>query len=124
MGLRDQREAPAAQPVYQPQLPEWAPAVERLREDATGEPAQLRVAAGLRQGGVTDMEGETELRVVHPHRTSLLQRHERESLAVPRHEVQPLANCADDVFVGGNRSIEDRTGAHVHMRAGALQVQK
>ena len=92
MGLRDQREAPVTQPLYQPQLPEWAPAVERLREDAAGKPAQLRVATGLRQGRVTDMEGETELRVVHPYRASLLQRHECEPLAVPRDEVQPLAD--------------------------------
>ena len=47
------------------------------------------VAARLRQRGVADVEVDVEMRVVDPHRPALSQRHERQTLAVAGHQVQP-----------------------------------
>ncbi len=47
MGLGQQGEAVALQPLHQPHLPERLGAVELLREDARGEPFQLCLPARL-----------------------------------------------------------------------------
>ena len=60
VGLRDQREAAALEPLHDPDLPQRLRAVEPLGEDAPHELAQLVVAAGLRQGGVAHVVVEVE----------------------------------------------------------------
>src|SRR5262249_56072260 len=64
--LRDRGEATAGEALDEPQLPERARAVERLRSDAAGELLQLRVVAGGRQARVADVAGGGEGRVVDP----------------------------------------------------------
>ena len=46
MGLADDREAPALQPLDEPELPERFRAVELLGEDPRGDHAELLLGAG------------------------------------------------------------------------------
>ncbi len=89
MRLGQHREAVLLKSLHEPQLPQRSRAVKGLREDPSGEPFELRLAAGGRQRGVPNVKAGVEVRVIHPHRTPLIERHEGEPLAVARHEVQP-----------------------------------
>ena len=88
VGLGDQREAPAGHALHEPDLPQRLGAVQALGEEAPGEPLERRVVGRLRQRGVADVVVGVEVRVVGPHGAALAERHEREALAIARHEVQ------------------------------------
>ena len=62
-------------------------AVKGLREHAAGESFQLIVAPGARQRGVADVVGDVEVRIIDPHRASLVERDEGQPLAVARDEM-------------------------------------
>ena len=89
VGLGDQREAAALEPLDEPRLPQRLRAVQPLRVDARGQRAQLLLRARLRQRRVAHVVLEVEARVVDPDRPAGLQRRERELVPVARHEVQP-----------------------------------
>src|SRR5205823_3639332 len=82
--LRHEGEAPLAEPLHQPQLPEWFRAVETLREDAAQQRTQLLVAAGRGQRAVPYVVVDVERRVVDPERPAHLEARPREALAVTR----------------------------------------
>ena len=88
VGLGQQREAIVGESLDQPQLPQRARAVERLREHPAGEALELLVAAGPGERGVAHVEGDVEVRIVDPHRAALAERDEGQPLAVARDEVQ------------------------------------
>ncbi len=124
VGLRQQREAVAVEPVDQPQLPERLVAVERLGEDAAGEIAQLLLVARLRQPGVAQVVAQVEVRVVDPARAALPERDEREALAEPRHEVQAAVDVLEQLDVAGRLALEDDHRGDVHVRRVVLEVEE
>ena len=67
--LGQDRKAVALKALGQPQLPQWLGAVELLGKYPAGEPSELLLAAGLRQGGVSDVVGEIEVDIVGPKRS-------------------------------------------------------
>jgi hypothetical protein len=115
MGLGQQREAVIGQPLDEPQLPQRASAIQRLREHATGQALELPVAAWPRQRRMTDVEVDVEVRIVHPHRAPLVERHEGQPLSVARHQVQPGDDLGDQFFIGRRRALEHHAAGHVHV---------
>ncbi|UUY02371.1 hypothetical protein LRS13_16905 [Svornostia abyssi] len=89
--LAQHRPLAIAKALDHPDLPQRPVAVEALREHAPCEPAELLVAAGMRQGGVAQVVPEVEVRVVDPDGPSLLCRDLRDALAIAGHEVEPLS---------------------------------
>jgi hypothetical protein len=87
--LRDQGEAPALEPLHEPELPQGLGPVELLGVDAGRQRAQLQLRPRRGQRRVADVVVEVEGRVVHPQRPPALERRDRELLAVAAHEVQP-----------------------------------
>ena len=124
VGLGQQGEAVALQPLHQPELPERLGAVELLREDARGEPLQLLLAARLGQRGVADVVGQVEVDVVGPERPAGLQRRHDEALAEARHLAQAAAHVLDQVDVFGRRALEDQDRADVHVARRGLVGQE
>jgi hypothetical protein len=70
------------------------------------------------------VEGDVEMRIVHPDRPALVERHEGQALAVARDEVQPAGDLLDQFVVGGGVAVEDHAAGDVHVRGVALQVQE
>ena len=66
VGLRDQREAVALEPLHQPDLPQRLGAVQALGEDPPGQPAQLVLRARRGQRRVAHVVVDVEARVVDP----------------------------------------------------------
>ena len=122
--LRDQRPAPALEPLHDPHLPERLAAVEVLGEDPPGQVAQLLVAAGRRHRRVPDVVQDLEVGVVHPDRPPQLQRHHPHLLPVARDQRQLAGHHPDDVAVGGRRALEDRDVADVHRVVVVLDREK
>ena len=124
MGLGEHREAVLGQPLDQPQLPQRPGAVEGLREDASGQPLELLLAAGARQRGVAHVEADVEVGVVDPHRAALVERHEGQPLAVARDEVQAGRRSAPPTRRSRCVAVEHHAAGHVHVGRVALQVQE
>ncbi len=125
VGLRDDGEAIAAQPLDEPELPERLVAVEPLREDAAGERLERLLVSGLGQRGVADVVVGVEVRVVHPHGPSLAEGNEREPLAIARDEMQPALHVLGEFAQRGRWAGEDHDGRNVHMRRPVgLEVQE
>ena len=120
VGLGDQREAVLLEALDQPELPERLRAVERLREEASRDVAQLLLRARRRQRRVADVVGEVEVGVVDPEGPAGLDRREGQLLAEARHQVQAAATCVEEVLVVGRRALEDQDRPHVHVRARGL----
>jgi hypothetical protein len=124
VGLGDQREAIALEPLDQPRLPQRLGAIQLLGEHARHQAHQLVLAAGLRQRGLAHVVLEVEVRVVDPHRTPGLQRRLRELLPVARHQVQPHPQRVQELLEVRRRALEDRHRPDVHVRVVALLVQE
>jgi hypothetical protein len=124
MGLGQDRETVVGKSLDQPQFPQRAVAIERLGEDPAAQPLELGVAAWLGQRGVAHMVGEVEVRVVDPHRAALAERHEREPLAVSRHQMKPPIQQLEQLVVGGRLTLEHGARRDVHVGAVALEVQE
>ena len=125
VGLAEDREAAAFEPLDEPQLPQRLVAVELLREGAAGEVLELLVAAGRRQRVVLHVVPRVEVRIVDPHRAALAERDEREPLAVARHEVQARLDVRDQLVVRRRRPVEHHARGDVHVRRGVvLEVQE
>ena len=116
VGLGDQREPAALEPLDEPHLPQRLGAVERLRVDPRRERAQLRLGPRHRQRGVADVVLEVEARIVDPQRPAGLDGREGELLAEARDEVEPRADVVREVVVGGRGAVEDHHRADVHVR--------
>ena len=97
VGLEDQREPIALEPLDEPALPQRLGAVELLGGDPRREQEQLLLGPGRRQRGVADVVLEVEVRVVDPQRPAGLERRRRELLPVARDEVQPSADVVEVV---------------------------
>ena len=82
------------------------------------------VATRTRQRGVAYMEAGLEVRVVDPHRSALIERHEGQALAVARHEVQARIDLLEQVFVARRRPLEHHAAGHVHVGGVALEMQE
>jgi hypothetical protein len=124
VGLRDDREAPAVEPLDEVELPQRLGPVQREGEQAPGEVAQLLIGAGRGQGAVAQVVAGVEVRIVDPHRAPLAERHVGQLLAVARHEVHARLDRLDQLAVGGRLAFEDEDARHVHVRAAALEVQE
>jgi hypothetical protein len=64
------------------------------------------------------------MRIVDPHRTALLEWHERETLPVAGYEMEPAGDRVDEFPVLRGRAVEDAARGHVHVCRGPLQVEK
>ncbi len=125
VGLADDREAVARQPLDEPQLPQRLVAVQRLGEQATGQPLQRGVVARARQPGVAQVVADVEVRVVDPGRAALPERHGGQALAVAGHEIEPAADVVDELGVARRTALEDEHLRDVHVRlAIALEMQE
>ena len=58
-----------------------------------GEGAELLLGARRRERGLADVVAQVQVRVVHPARPALPERHERELLAIARDEMQPALDA-------------------------------
>jgi hypothetical protein len=122
--LRDEREAPALDAVDEVHLPQRARPVERLREQPAGERGELRLAVGVRQRRVPDVEGQVEARVVDPAGAQEAAGRPREALAVARQPVQAPADHQREIVVGRRIAVEQQDPADVHVRGGVLDLQE
>ena len=120
VGLREQGEAAVVQALDEPQLPQRLRAIQALGEHAPGERQQRRFVTGLGQGGVADVVGEVERRVVDPQRPAGLERRDRELLAVAGDEVQARLDVGEELVEPGRLALEDREPADVHVRVRLL----
>ncbi len=73
---------------------------------------------------MTDVEGDVEVRVIDPHRSPLVERNEREPLAVARHEMQPPDDLLDELLVDRRGAVKDHAAGHVHVRRVPLEMQE
>ncbi len=124
VGLREQREALALQPLHQPQLPERLRAVELLGELPRHHVLQLLLGAGRGQRRVADVVLEVERRVVDPERAPRLQGRDGELLAEAGDEVEAAADVLDQVVVARRRTLEDQHPADVHVARIGLVAEK
>ncbi len=125
VGLGDHGKAFAGHVLHQPKLPQRLGAIQALGEDAPGELLELGLVLGPGKPCVADVVAGVEVRVVGPHRPTLSERHERQSLAVARHEVQPREDVLDELLVSRCLAFEDHHRGDVHVRGAAvLQVQE
>jgi hypothetical protein len=129
VGLRDDREATALEPLDEPHLPEGALAIETLREHATRERVQLLDRAGPRDGRVSDVEVEIEVGIRAPDRAE--QREEPHSLAEARDRAEALGDGVADregveraVRPDERPAFEDRDGSHVHVQRSGLDREE
>ena len=125
VGLGDQRKAPAGQVLHEPDLPEGLGAIEALREEAAGELLERSFICRPREGRVADVVVRVEARVVGPHGSALVGRHEGKSLTVARHQVQATEHMVDQFLLGWRLTCEDHHQRDVHVRGRVvLQVQE
>jgi hypothetical protein len=73
---------------------------------------------------MADVVLEVEVSVVDPYGATQPERHGRELLSESGDLLQTGVDHVDDVFVVGRRPLEDRRAPDVHVRVGALEVQK
>ena len=92
----------------------------RWENTRAGERQQRRLVTGLGQGGVADVVGEVERRVVDPQRPAGLERRDRELLAVARDEMQARLDVGEELVEPGRLALEDREPADVHVRVRLL----
>jgi hypothetical protein len=64
------------------------------------------------------------VRIVHPFRPALAERHEREPLTVARHETEPALDGVEQLVVRWRRAFEDHHAGHVHVGGAVLQVEE
>ena len=124
MGLGDQREATALEPLHEPGLPQRLGAIQPLRVDPRGERTQLLLGTRLRQRRVAHVVLEVEVAIVDPDRPARLKRRERELVAVARHEVQPRPDVIQEVVVRRRRTFEDQHRPDVHVAVSPFLRQK
>jgi hypothetical protein len=127
--LRQQRHAPALEPVDHVQLPQRPAAVERPGEDALDGVPQLLVVAGRRHRGVADVEVDVEVGILDPVRIVEPERNRDEPARERRKEVQALTDEAGDACVGdlaarrGRRVVHGKA-AHVPVGPGCLDREE
>ncbi len=94
------------------------------RVDAAGQALELALAARAGEGGVADVEGDVEVRVVDPDRTPLAEGNEGQSLPVAGNEMQARLDRLDQLVVGRWRALEHRAPGDMHVGRLALEVQE
>ena len=124
MGLAQQREPAAVEPLDEPQLPQRAVAIKRLGEDPAGQPLEVALGTGARQRRVAHVIGQVEVRVVDPDGTALVEGHERQPLSVAWNQMQPQADLVDELGVRGGFALEHHAAGHVHVRGVTLEMQE
>ncbi len=124
VGLGDQREPVALEPLDQPGLPQRLVPVERLGGDPRGQQKQLLLAAGRRQRRVADVVLDVEVGIVDPQGPAGLERRGGEFLPVARHQVQTTADMVEEVGELGWVPLEDQDSADVHVRGRPLLVEE
>ena len=128
VGLVDQGDPAAGQPLDDVDLPQRPGAIQRAGDQPADQFVQLDVGARLRDRGTPDVVGDVEVLVVDPDRPGQPTRHEPHLLPVPGHQVQPRLDQVDDLRVLELRAVrvglEDDDAADVHRCAGVLGVQE
>ena len=124
VGLAQDGEAIAVEAVNQPHLPQRSPGGQGLRKHAAAQDAQRLLVRGRGKRGRPHVKANVEPVVVDPYRAALIQRDQRQPLAVARHEVEPGLDVLDEVFVGGRRALEDEHRGDVQRGRLVLEVQE
>ena len=124
VGLVDDREAVALEPLDQVQLPERSRAVQRRREGLGDRLAELLFAAGRGQLRAAHVVVDVEVGVIDPEGTAELQRRHREPLAQARQQVQAAADAGEELLVAGRLALADQHGADRHVPVGLLVGQE
>ena len=126
VGLRDDRDAPALEPLDEVDLPQGAVAVQLPALQAAHQVTELSVGARLGECGPAYVVGDVEVRVVDPHGVGDVSGDPTDLLAVPRHQPDPLLDQTDEpVVVEPFRWwFEDRHPADVHRSGRRLHVQE
>jgi hypothetical protein len=126
VGLGEDREASAVEPLDEVHLPERAVAVEGAGHDPADEVAQLRIAPGARERGATYVVTDVELLVVDPHRVGDASRDLAHLLAVARDEGDALLDEGHEAFEveAALGCLEDGDPAYVHGRGRLLEVEE
>jgi hypothetical protein len=127
--LRQQRDAPALEPVDHVELPQRAAAVERAPEHTLHRLGQLPVVARRGQRGLTDMEVQVEVRVVDPVGEVEPERDLGQPPAQRRQQVQPLLEQLlhlrrTQLAVRRRRGVVDPQERHVSVDPGRFDVEE
>ena len=124
MDLGDHREVLATlEALHDPHLPERLRAIEVLRHDPRSEAFQLALVPWPRQRRVSDVVMNVEVGIVDPH-GMVLERDERQALAVARDQVEPRVHVAADAIdvdatfrCAQRADFVCRRSRHVHRRS-------
>ena len=79
---------------------------------------------GAGQRGGAHVVAKVQVRVVDPLRAALGERHEREPLAVARHQPEAALDRLEQLVVGRGRALEDHHAGHVHVGGAVLQMEE
>ncbi len=124
MDLEHERPLAALEALHEPRFPQRAVTVERLGHDPPHQAAERGVVTGCRQGGVPQVVGEVEVRIVYPDRSTQLEGNRPHPLAVAGDHVELGGDHRGD-FVERRRWVaKDADGPDVHMRDPVLQVEE
>ena len=127
----EEGDAPALEPVDEPDVPQGAAPVEWARHQPRTEVEQLSLVTGLGQRRLVHVCCDVEVGVVHPHRCRLADQGETDALAQLRHQVQPALHLGPDLVepqastsVVQRSTLEDPDGSHVHGRVTRLHGEE
>ena len=124
VGLREQGDAAALQPLDEVHLPQRPGAVQPPRHDPGDQLAELVDRARAGQRGATHVVGEVEVRVVHPDRVGEPAGHLPHHLAVARHERDPVVDVGDQAVVVEARELPGSKISTVALCIGVRAVSR
>ena len=126
MGLSYQREPAVFQTLDQIHFPQRPRSIESPGQDPTDEFPELGERARSRQRRAPYVEGEVEILVVDPHRSSELSGNPSHPLPISRYEGDPFADQGNEAFIVETirTGIKDVDRAHMAWRVCGVQGQQ
>ena len=130
MHLEDQAEAPVLEARHEIYVPQRPRAVQRLRQQLVGQPAEpLQRHGSASLGGHGHVVGDVEEVVVHPGRLRQSQRREREPLAEARDAREPRGDLRPEGLDRRRRNwaggrLEKAAPSDVHVGVRGLEPQE
>ncbi len=124
VGLGDQGEAVACEPLREPDLPQGLGPIELPAHDPCREAIQLVAVPRGRQSGVSNVVVEVEVGIIDPRRPAETKGDKGKSLTESRDQLQAAPHHVEDVLAVWGPALEDRDASNVHGRSRALEVQE
>ena len=128
VGLGDGCDVAVLEPLHDVHLPERAAAIERPSHHLLGELGQLRLAARGGERGAAHVVLEVEVGVFDPERVVEREGDREQPPPERRQQVEPaldqIAHLLERVPARNRARVEDRSGGHVHVVRGSLEVEE